>query len=163
MTISLLCNFHISLNFFKFFTLYFLPFLISYTFIFKFTNELKYHNNKYNSNTYQLTDMSLVIIKNQTYTNSKYFSRCNHEWHNVLLKCLYHSVNYEMSTTDQNTQTYQMQCKQFMCKCKSYCCKTVSWYHHVNYAINCHPFVNLHHHLCWLWFIFRFYFCLKIW
>lgn len=111
LAVSFLCDFHISFNFFKFLTLNFLPFLISYTFIFKFTNELNYHNDKHNCDSYQLANVSFVVVEYQTYTNSEYFSCCNHKWHNVLLKCLYHSVNYKMATTDQHTQTYQMQCE----------------------------------------------------
>ena len=50
--------------------------------------------------------MSFMIVKNQTYANSEYFSGRNNKGYDVLFECFDHSVNDKMPTPDKNTEGY---------------------------------------------------------
>ena len=49
-----------------------------------------------------------MIVKNQTYANSKHFSGSYYKWNDMLLKLFYHPINYEVPSTAKNTQSKKM-------------------------------------------------------
>lgn len=116
-----------------------------------------------NEHSWHLDRCCLMSIVNNANEDCQYFSGCYHEWHNVLLELFDHSIYEELASAAHQRHAEQVQGENGMVEKILECGDHCHWANHRNQWYDCHPFVDVLHHLGGLRFVLCLNFSLEIW